>query len=90
MTKSCSHRLCIVNSVLKASDCDSATYFAKITRAHGWITFCLFKGKTNNNTNISTSYKLDVTVFGLRPHTITANTIVGLDVYLLNIRFIWS
>ena len=40
--------------------------------------------KINNNTNISTSDKLDVIVFGLRPHTITANIAVGLDEYLLN------
>ena len=42
--------------------------------------------KINNNTNIffSTSDKLDVIVFGLRPHTITANIVVGLDEYLLN------
>ena len=40
--KSCSDRLYnIVNSVLKAYNCGSATYFGKITRAHGWITFCL-------------------------------------------------
>ena len=57
MTESCSDRLYgIVNSVLKAADCDSATYFAKITRAHRWITFCLFKGKINNNTNIQTNW----------------------------------
>ena len=40
MTKSCSDILYdIVNSVLKASDCGSATCFAKITRARGWIPF---------------------------------------------------
>ena len=33
---------------------------------------------------MSTSDKLDVIVFGLRPHTITANIVVGLDEYLLN------
>ena len=41
--------------------------------------------KINNNTKIfiSTSDKLDVIVFGLRPHTITANIVVGLHEYLL-------
>ena len=59
--KSCSDRLYdIVNSVLKAADCDSATYFAKITRAHVRITFCLFKGKIMIQIFISTSDKLDV------------------------------
>ena len=35
---------------------------------------------------ISTSDKLDVNELGLRPHTITANIVVGLDEYLLNIK----
>ena len=42
----------IVDIVLKASDCDSATYFPKITRAIYGYLFCLFKDKINNNTNI--------------------------------------
>ena len=29
----------MVNSVLKTAECDSAPDFAKITRAHAWITF---------------------------------------------------
>ena len=36
---------------------------------------------------ISTSDKLDVIVFGLLPHTITANIVVGLDEYLLNTEY---
>ena len=40
----------------------------------------------DNKNNISTSDKLDVIVFGLRPHTITANIVVGLDEYLLIIN----
>ena len=40
--------------------------------------------KINNNTNIH----LDPRQIGLRPHTITANIVVGLDEYLLNIIFI--
>ena len=35
---------------------------------------------------ISTSDKLDVIVFSLRTHTITANIVIDLDEYLLNIN----
>ena len=88
MTKSCSDRLYdIVNSVLKVADCDSATYFAKkITRAHGWITFCLFKGKINNNTNIYLDLR-QIGCYCIRftaSYNNTANIVVGLDKYLLN------
>ena len=41
------------------------------------------KINNNTNTNLSTSDKLDVIVLGLRPHTLTANIVVGLDEYLL-------
>ena len=37
---------------------------------------------------ISTSDKLDVIVFGPWPHTITTNIVVGLDEYLLIIRYL--
>ena len=87
MTKNCSNRLYdIVNSVLKAVDCDSATYFAKVTRAHGWITFSLFKGKINNNTNIHLGLR-QIGCYCIQPLAsyITANNVISLDECLLNI-----
>ena len=72
--KSCSDTLYdMVNSVLKAADCDSATYFAEITRAHGWITFCLFKGKININTIIHIDLR-QIGCYFIRPEALYNNS----------------
>ena len=51
--------------------------------------FFLLKGKVNNNTNIHLDLRqIGFIVFGLRPHTITTNIVVGLDEYLLFMKHV--
>ena len=61
-------KLFIVDSGLKASNCDSATYFAKLQEPMVGYHFCLFKGKINSNTNIHLDLRQPLLSIGLNEY----------------------